>query len=425
MHDFLPGLRALKNQKNFEEELMFCQENRIHTHTTLQRNYFRSAAGVLCSLVMVLFALPAFAQGHLHELYYNDSGWNNVDLTGLTGAPPATYQGGIAAFYTADKPNDQFHVYYVDDTSSHVHQAYFNGASWIDEDLTVSGNGSTAFPFAMSAFNIGNLQYVFYVATTNHVHELYYNNDDWTDTDITASANGSLAYYQGLLALVTKPNNQFHVFYQTQAGAGTHQLYFNGSTWVDENITTLTNGAYCDTDWFVGIAVEHEQHIFCPGHGAFSSNLDMLHIYYNNSSWTYEDVSYLSGLETPMASFNVPVAAFQYPGKVEGEVYAATDDYHVHQFTYNKGWSDLDLTASIGAPEIQTGGAVAFPTTPNDQFHFYYQPSPYTQIEQLYFNGTSWLPEGLAEGTGDVSGDGGMAGFAIGNLQYVFYISEN
>jgi hypothetical protein len=407
---------------------MFRRENPIRMQTTRQRNYFRSSAtttAALCSLVLVLFAAPAFGQGHLHELYYNGSSWNNVDLTTQMSGPPATYQGGIAAFYTADKPSNQFHVYYVDDTASHVHQAYFKDGTWIDQDLTVLGDGPTAYPFAMSGFAIGNLQHVFYVGTDSHVHQLYYNNHVWADTDLTKLTGGLLAYYQGLLAFATKPNNQFHVYYQTQGNSGLQQLYFNGSSWIVEDLSTLSGGANCVTDWFAGFAVGNEQHIFCPGTGSFSSNVDMLHIYYNNSSWTYEDISYLSGLETPMAEFNVPVAAFRYPGKNQFEVYGLTNDDHVHQFTDDKGWTDVDLSASIGAPDVQTGGAVAFATTPNDQFHFYYQPSPYTQIDQLYFNGTDWQVEELPGGTGNVSGDGGMAGFAIGNSQYVFYISEN
>jgi hypothetical protein len=403
-------------------------ENRTNMQTKRQTNYFRSAAtiaGPLCLLALTLFAAPAFSQGHVHELYYNNSGWSNLDLTAKTGGPPATYQGGMAAFYTVNK-QDQFHVYFVDDTSSHVQQLYFNGTSWVDQDLTVFSGGPTAFPYAMSGFAIGNLQYVFYVGTDYDVHELYYNDYDWTDTDLTAQTGGVPASYEGLLAFVTTPNNQFHVFYQPEGVSGLQQLYFNGSDWVDENISALINGTHCHTDWLAGFAVGNEQHIFCPGYGAFSSNLDMLHIYYNNASWVYEDISYLSGLETPMASFNVPVAAFQYPGESQFEVYGVTDDDHVHQFTDNKGWTDEDLTVSIGAPDVHTGGAVAFPTTPNDQFHFYYQPGTHesnTEVDQLYFNGTSWLVEGLPPGMGNVSGDGGTAGFAIGNLQYVFYIS--
>jgi len=396
--------------------------------TTRQRNCFRSAAtaaGLLCSLVLVLFAAPAFGQLHISELYYNGDVWNNVDLTAQTGGPPASSQGGIAAFYTVNKPSDQFHVYYVDGTSSHVHQLYFKDTTWVDEDLTGFSGGPMAYPYAVSGFNIGNLQHVFYVSNPDyHVHQLYYNNHDWTDTDLTALTDGLLAYYQGLVAFATKPNNQFHVFYQAQGNSGLQQLYFNGSDWVDENISDFVGGANCVTDWYAGFAVKNEQHIFCPGHGASSSNLDMLHIYYNNSSWVYEDISDLSGLETPMAKFNFPVAAFQYPGKNEFEVYGVTDDDHVHQFTYDKSWTDVDLTASIGAPDAPGGGAVALATTsPNTQFHFYYQPS--TEIEQLYFNGTSWFPEDLTNGEGNASEDGGMAGFNIGNLQYLFYISNN
>ncbi len=394
---------------------------------TTRQPKFRFTASIarpLFPLLLLLIAAPSFGQGHMHELYYNNSTWTDVDLTALTSGPPATYQGGIGALYTVNKPSDQFHVYYVDDTSSHVHQLYFKNSTWVDQDLTAFSGGPTAFPYAMSSFNIGNLQYVFYVGTDNNVHELSYNNHVWTDTDLTALTGAALAYYQGLVAFATKPNNQFHVYYQAEGNSGLGQLYFDGSVWTNQNISSLAGGANCVTDWYAGFAVENEQHIFCPGDIGSSSNLDMLHIYYNNSSWVNEDISVLTDLQTPMARFNVPVAAF--PVKGEFEVYSVTDDDHVHQFTHKKSWTDVDLTASIGAPEVNTGGAVALLTTPNDQFHFYYQPeTPAGEIYQLYFDGTSWAAEDLTNGEGNASGDGGMAGFAIGNLQYVFYISKD
>lgn len=223
------------------------------------------------------------------------------------------------------------------------------------------------------------------------------------------------------MAFATKPNNQFHVYYQASANVDLHQLYFNGTSWSDEDLTSLL-GAYCYTDWIAGFAIQNLQHIFCPGYGTYSNNLDMLHIHYNNSTWVYEDITYLSGgFETPIM-LGSPVTAFHYPGTTQLEVYGVTDDNHVHQFTHTTRWTDLDLTAAIGAPtSTGYGGAVAFPTTPNDQFHMYYQPS--TEVYQLYYNGTNWSYEDLTGGGGQANNNSGMAGFAIGNLQYVYYIA--
>jgi hypothetical protein len=73
---------------------------------------------------------------------------------------------------------------------------------------------------------------------------------------------------------------------------------------------------------------------------------------------------------------------------------------------------------------------VAFVTTPNNQFHIYYvptssEPPSGTEVYQLYYSGSSWSVEDLTGGTGNADYTAGMAGFAIGNLQHVFYMSNN
>jgi hypothetical protein len=368
-----------------------------------------------CLFVLASF-LPVHAD-HVHELYYNNANWIDTDLTALTGGAIATSFGAITAFYTT--PNQQLHVYYVDMKAQHVHQLYYNNTSWSDADLTSATGGPAASPFGISGFSIGNLQYVFYTGTDNHVHELNYNNSNWSDHDITAQGSGVGAGFGPILAFATKPNNQFHVYYQDANTLDLHQLYFNGSSWSDADLTSIT-GAACYTSWIAGLAAGNQQHIFCPGiHGSLQFP-HMLHIYYNNSTWVYEDItSKVGGAQLYLGS---GVAAFQVPGKAQGEVFGVTGDAHVHQYSFNKKWTDLDLTASIGAPASAAfGGMVAFATTPNNQFHAFYQPS--TEVYQLYFNGSSWAFEDLTGGGGQADDNSGMAGFAIGNLQHVYYLS--
>jgi len=44
-------------------------------------------------------------------------------------------------------------------------------------------------------------------------------------------------------------------------------------------------------------------------------------------------------------------------------------------------------------------------------------------VYQIYFNGSSWSVQDLTGGAGQASYyGGGMSGFAIGNLQHVFYL---
>jgi len=380
-----------------------------------------------CLMLLLLPQLPAFAQTpHVHHLWYNNSNWQDQDLTALTGAPELYGVSQIAAFYTT--PNHQFHVFYSD-VNSHIHQLYYNNTSWSDTDLTALTGGADAGAGG-SGFAIGNSQYVFYVGLYDtHVHELSYI-DNWTDQDITAQVAGApLAGFGSFVAFATKPNNQFHVYYpdRTYSPGHLHQLYFNGTSWSDADLTAIT-GAICEgSEWSTGFATGNLQHILCPGyHGTNPGYFDLLHIYYNNDTWVYEDITEeAGGAQLPIYA-STGQAGFAV-GR-EGEVYGIPVDTDVYQYTYKNGkWDSLDLTAYIGAPQnIYCDAMVGFPTTPNNQFHIYYAPSSllnqsYADVYQLYFNGTTWAVNDLTAGVSQAYLCTGMAGFAIGNLQHVFY----
>src|SRR5579871_6275001 len=372
----------------------------------------------LC-IILTLFADVASAE-HVHRLYYNNSNWVDQDLTALTGGGIAVPFGAIAAFYTT--PNQQLHVYFVD-TNSHVHQLFYNNTSWTDNDLTAFTGGPAAQPFGIAGFAIGNLQYVFYVSTDSHVHELNYNNADWTDQDLTALVGGNTASAAPLVAFATKPNNQFHVYYQDLNTMHEYQLYFNGTSWTYQDLSSIVGGAYCYASWIAGFAVGNQQHLFCAGYDKVPTQLNLLHIYYNNSTWVYEDVVTAG---QPM-ELGAGVAAFKLPSANQLEVWSMTSNSHFDRFyhvTKPAQWVFNDLTNEIGAPtDGLYGQIVSFVTTPNNQYHVYYAPS--SEVYQVYYNGTTWSVEDLTGGAGNADPNSGMAGFSIGNLQHVFYMSND
>ena len=401
---------------------MFAQFKTRVFGTMSARGKARKLLGA-CLMFLILAHLPAYAD-HVHHLWYNNSKWQDQDLTSLTGGGVASSFGAITAFRTT--PNNQLHVYYVDASANHVHQLYFNGTSWSDSDLTSATGGPQASAYGISGFAVGNLQYVFYVGFDAHVHELNYNNANWSDQDLTALVGGNTAT-PVIVAFVTQPNGQFHVYYQDEFTLEEYQLYFNGTSWTYQDLSSLMGGAYCYADWIAGFAVGNLQHLFCAGFGRFSGNMDLLHIYYNNSTWVYEDVTFRSGgSQTPM-NLGAGVAAFKVPGVNQLEVWSVTDDAHFNSYKHLVNpaqWIDSDLTNSIGAPsDAQFGAITAFVTTPNDQFHVYYAPSK--EVYQIYYNGVAWSVQDLTGGAGNADPNSGMAGFAIGNLQHVFYMSNN
>jgi hypothetical protein len=374
-----------------------------------------------CLIILLVTHLPLYAD-HIHHLYYNNSNWQDVDLTSLTGAPNSTAYGAVAAFRTT--PNNQPHVYYVDSSASHLHQLYYNGTSWSDNDLTSFTGGPTAYPYGISGFAIGNLQYVFYIGSDTHVHETYYNNSNWQDQDLTATVGGNTASPAPLVAFATKPNNQFHIYYQDLNSLHEYQLYFNGTSWSYQDLTASISGApYCNADWIAGFAVGNLQHLFCAGYDNIVNQLSLLHIHYNNSKWVYE---YVTTAGLPM-NLGAGIAAFKVPNANQLEVWSITDNAHFDRFYHvakPQQWVFNDLTSQIGAPaDAKLGQVAAFVTTPNDQYHVYYAPS--SEVYQLYYNGRFWSVEDLTGGGGNADPNSGMAGFAIANKQHVFYMSND
>jgi hypothetical protein len=212
-------------------------------------------------------------------------------------------------------------------------------------------------------------------ANAQHVHQLLYNNYNWTDQNLV----GEPIYQEnnpdvptGIAAFTTSPNNQVHVYY---VGADGHvhqrtqsQIRFFGLTrWVDEDLTLETGGdpvAY-PTD-LAAFSIDNLQYVFLRN--GYNDDVHML--FYNNSTWTDQDISVAAG--------------------------------------------------SPGA--CLSGVIVAFTTTPNNQFHVYYQGGNF-EVRQLFFNGTNWSDENLsAETGGPQTQPGYWAGFSIGNYQYLFYV---
>jgi len=410
---------------------MLHKENSKSTASATIQRFVSCVLGIM----LVLSAVSAFAQnGHLHQLNYNNASWVDSDVTSLTGGDLPQPQG-IAAFTTT--PNNQLHVYYVSQNGG-LHQAYFNGTSWSDENLTAVTGGTG--PFAQSAvtgFSIGNAQYV-YFCDGEFIHEYSYGDNanwNWVNTVLPGGGSSGLcsgeyygAYPVGLVAFATTPNNQRHVYYQgTTLGNYTkpmtiRQLYFNGTTWSNENLSAASHGVKALAgSWMAGFSIGNFQYVF------FTAPNGHIHQYSYVDNWADKDVTKAaSGVPSYLGEDGI--AAFVVPGTTHMEVYyLAGNNYDMHQMTFESNkWSDLDLTAITGGqPPITVSQLVAFATTPNNQFHLYYGgANSDTWINQYYFNGSYWSEQALPSAT--INGlFSGIAGFSIGNLQYVYYVSAN
>ena len=377
-----------------------------------------------------LLAAPSFAQ-HLHELYYNNLNWNDTDLTALTSGP-VLYPQGVAAFYTT--PNNDLHVFYVSNVSLdfHVHQLYNNGSSWSDQDLTAATGGvASSNSSGMSGFSIGNAQYVYFCGSDGSVHEYSYGNKgnfNWVDAKLpSAYPTGCEFAPAGLVAFTTATNNTRHVYFHSHASQTARtirHLYFNGTVWKKQNITAITKGAKAlPANYLSGFSIGDAQYVY------FEATNGHIHEFSFVSSWKDLDVTLASGGVPGGTSRGNGTASFVVPGTSQKEVYyAAGNNQDVHRATFQSNtWTDTDLssvTATSGA--ISQSQIIGFATTPNLQLHVYFPSFANGQVNQLFYNGSAW-----SEGTLPsvpvivIGGPCNMAGFAIGNLQRVYYVSQN
>lgn len=117
---------------------------------------------------------------HVHELWWDNSGWHLEDLTEHTGAPLAT--GAVHAYPFDPAPNvpePTQHVLYIG-FDSHVHELWWDSTGWHHNDLsTVPG---TTTPVAIGgaaptglADTTNGTQHIYYVDVDHHLIAL-----DWT-----------------------------------------------------------------------------------------------------------------------------------------------------------------------------------------------------------------------------------------------------
>jgi hypothetical protein len=109
---------------------------------------------------------------HIHELWWDPSGWHPNDLTKATGAPLASITGTPAG-YVFDAEGTQ-HVVYVGE-DKHIHELWWDPSGWHWNDLTMA----TQAPPGLSdpsgyVFPREGTQHVLYSGEDHHVIELYW-----------------------------------------------------------------------------------------------------------------------------------------------------------------------------------------------------------------------------------------------------------
>ena len=153
-----------------------------------------------------------------------------------------------------------------------------------------------------------------------------------------------------------------------------------------------------------------------------------IHEYSYVDNWVDTDLTVAAHGALSDTAYSNGTAAFLVPGTTRKEVYYSVfawngDLRDIHRMTFqNNNWKDTNLSEVTGGAGPTFGNQmVGFATQGNDQLHIYLVPDD-GFVHQFYYNNKTWSDE-ILPSVGN--GGGGMAGFAIGNLQHVYYISAN
>ena len=199
---------------------------------------------------------------HVHQLFAtNGTNWQDQDLTAMSGGPNPCECPNVAGF---NMGNLQY-VYYLD-TANHIHQLFYNNASWSDEDITALSKSSPASTAsAMSAFVIPGtkkMRVYFVSGKTRHIMQLAStNNGKWSSSDLTKKAKGSVPDEQ-IVAFPNSSGGKVNIYYV--AGHDINRIYQpTATTWANEDLTALTNGGAADSiDQLAGFSLNNNLYLY-------------------------------------------------------------------------------------------------------------------------------------------------------------------
>ncbi len=316
------------------------------------------------------------ADGNVHELYYDGSSWQHNNLTALAAAPAAMPGSRLDGYQTAY--NSQQHVNYLD-VYGNVHELYYDGSSWQHNNLTAlayaldaqasgvqHGLLADALDGYQTAYN--SQQHVNYLDTAGDVHELYYDGSSWRENNLTMIARGSpppVAPGSALDGYSTEYNSQQHVNYLDTAG-NVHELYYDGTDWVHNNLTEVAKadafpaGAGSPLAGYQSIEQQSVNYLDPAG---------AVHQLTYANGWIHTNLS-TAAVDSPPGSGSPPPAAPDsalagYGDSTGQMVYYLDADGNVQvmAISINVGWNHGNATMAAGA--------TAFPAAPGSRLTAY------------------------------------------------------
>jgi hypothetical protein len=284
--------------------------------------------------------------------------WQNADLTAITGGPRAMYFSAMAS--VADPQWHTMRTHYLG-YDRHVHELFLSAGGWQEADLTALTGGPRAYPGGSLAIAYDpprSTMRTHYVDENRHVRELFLSAGQWREADLTALAGGHLA--AGPLAIAFDPAWQTMRTHYICVNSHVHELFLSSSGWQNANLTALTGGPSADTISSVAMVFDPVWNGMRTHY--FSSTGHVHELFLNGFQWQNAD---LTALARGPASYGSIRIAFDPHSSAVRSIYivanGSAQNAHVHELSLSGGlWRDADLTAIAGAPAIRSAGDIAF-----------------------------------------------------------------
>jgi hypothetical protein len=284
----------------------------------------------------------------------------------------------------------------------HIREHFYNSAagSWVTEDLiSLAKSGTLVAPdSSMSSFGSAQEQHNYFISSTNQVHQLYWDRSTWVDLDLMALANSStfVATGSGLISFADESAGQ-HVYF-TSSTNKVHQLSYNGSAWVDQDLMALSSSSTLvapDSGLSSLVDASGGQHVY------FVSSTFQLHqVYFDSSThlWVDQDLMALANSASGRGSVSAGSGLSSLVDASGGQhVFFANGSKSIHQLYYDGStWADQDLIGWTGdlVFAVQTSVRLSASTDASGSEHIFYT-SDDNQIHQLYQRRGGWVDQNL------------------------------
>ncbi len=248
------------------------------------------------------------------------------------------------------------------------------------------------------------------------IHQLAYNNSTWIDQSLSDQATDP---HTGVAAFVTTPNDQIHTFYLDSA-EDVHQLFFNGTSCSDEDLTAEGFGVRAMAKSAVaGFSESNLQYVYYV-----SQNQHVHQLFYNNADWADADITSLSG--GPLTTKTPRLTALA-TGSSAFHVYYLASNGHVNQlYNVSGSWVNQDITKIAKGP---SGRAVWIASINVGNLQYVYYLATTGHVHELYYNDSTWLDEDLTVKAGVPVAAAASPITALvfpgGNVNEVFFIDNN